>query len=77
MQKGTSAWSGRTRKYFTPATHGRLGMLKNIAIAVLALATVFLSSALVRVENQRYAMLIGMCPGTSHAIEKIPGRRAT
>jgi hypothetical protein len=32
-----------------------------LLVAALAVI-VWLSSALVRVENQRYAMLIGMCP---------------
>lgn len=36
--------------------------MKNGLIVVLAVAVVFLSDRLVREENQRYALLLGMCP---------------
>lgn len=36
---------------------------KNLIIGVLVLTVLVLSSALVRVENQRYALAVGMCPG--------------
>ena len=36
-------------------------MLKNLTIAALALLIVVLTSTLVRVENERYALLVGMC----------------
>lgn len=36
-------------------------MAKNIVIAVLAAATLILGNALVRVENERYALLFGLC----------------
>ena len=36
-------------------------MKKNVAIVVLAIAALILGASLVRVENQRYAMSIGMC----------------
>ena len=35
--------------------------MKNVLIVVLALATIVLASRLVHVENQRYAMVTGMC----------------
>jgi hypothetical protein len=38
-------------------------VIKNAVILVLFGLIVFLSAALVRVENERYAMSIGMCPG--------------
>lgn len=34
-----------------------------VALLVLALALAFVSDRLVRTENQRYALIIGMCPG--------------
>jgi hypothetical protein len=36
-------------------------MKKNIAIGVLLATVAYLSYALVRVENQRYALQVGMC----------------
>lgn len=38
-------------------------MFKNSVIGVLVLIVLILASALVRVENQRYALSLGMCPG--------------
>lgn len=38
-------------------------MHKNFIIGVLVVAVLVLGSALVRVENQRYALSLGMCPG--------------
>lgn len=35
--------------------------MKNAVIVVLLLVIVFLCDRLVRAENQRYAMLVGMC----------------
>ena len=35
--------------------------MKNSVIVLLLLAVVFLSDRLVREENQRYAILVGMC----------------
>ena len=35
--------------------------MKNTIIAALALALVFVSSRLVFVENQRYALIVGKC----------------
>ena len=35
--------------------------MKNVAIGVLAVLVVWLASALVRVENERYALTLGMC----------------
>jgi hypothetical protein len=39
--------------------------MKNIAILVLLLAVLFISDRLVRIENQRYALMIGSCPSPS------------
>lgn len=36
-------------------------MKKNVALTLLALLVVWLSASLVRVENQRYAQVTGMC----------------
>lgn len=36
-------------------------MKKNVAFTLLVLLVVWLSASLVRVENQRYAQVIGMC----------------
>lgn len=38
-------------------------MIKNFIIGLLILAVVAFGSALVRVENERYALSLGMCPG--------------
>jgi hypothetical protein len=37
-------------------------MTKNIVIAVLAVCVLWLSVAVVRLENFHYAQLVGMCP---------------
>lgn len=37
-------------------------MTKNIIIAVLAVCVLWLSVAVVRLENFHYASLVGMCP---------------
>jgi hypothetical protein len=37
--------------------------MKNALIVVLAGLLVFAAVRLVEIENQRYAMLVGMCPG--------------
>lgn len=42
-------------------------MFKNIIVAVLLVALVLVTHALVRVENQRYALSLGMCPSTDPA----------
>lgn len=34
---------------------------KNLAIGVLSAAVVVLAASLVRVENERYALFVGMC----------------
>jgi hypothetical protein len=39
--------------------------MKSIAILVLLLAVLFISDRLVRIENQRYALMIGSCPSPS------------
>lgn len=39
-------------------------MLKNILIGVLLATLALVTHALVRVENQRYALSLGMCPST-------------
>lgn len=36
-------------------------MIKNFAIGALLLITILLAASLVRVENQRYALSLGMC----------------
>jgi hypothetical protein len=41
---------------------------KNFIIGVLAVAVLVLGSALVRVENQRYALSLGMCPGPAAGV---------
>ena len=38
-------------------------MGKNIIIVSLLIAVAILASALIRVENQRYALSLGFCPG--------------
>lgn len=38
-------------------------MVKNLFIGVLLLTILAMGSALIRVENQRYALSTGMCPG--------------
>lgn len=43
-------------------------MFKNFAIGVLALSVLFMGSALVRVENHRYALATGMCPGPASGL---------
>jgi len=35
--------------------------MKNVLILVLTVLLIWESAALVRIENQRYAMLVGMC----------------
>ncbi len=37
-------------------------MMRNTLIVLLLIVTVVLGRALVRVENERYALWIGMCP---------------
>jgi hypothetical protein len=37
---------------------------KNIVIGAMLLAIIFLSASLVRIENQRYALSMGMCPAS-------------
>ena len=48
------------------AQRGFVAMLKekkkNSLIFVLLLVTIALSSIVIRLENQRYALLVGMCP---------------
>ena len=39
-------------------------MIKNVIIGILMAAVLILTNALVRTENQRYAMSIGMCSGS-------------
>lgn len=39
-------------------------MTKNIVIAAMLVTILILSSTLVRVENERYALSIGMCPAS-------------
>ena len=36
-------------------------MVRNIIIAILTVCLLVVTHALVRVENQRYAMMVGMC----------------
>lgn len=43
-------------------------MVKNVIIGVLVLAVLVLGSALVRIENQRYALSLGMCPGPAAGV---------
>lgn len=43
-------------------------MVKNVIIGVLVLAVLVLGSALIRVENQRYALSLGMCPGLAAGV---------
>lgn len=38
-------------------------MVKNVIIGVLIIVVLVLGSALIRVENERYALSLGMCPG--------------
>ena len=38
--------------------------MKNVAIVLLLLALLFIADRLVRIENQRYALFVGMCPVT-------------
>jgi predicted Kef-type K+ transport protein len=44
-------------------------MWKNTLIIALALSVLFLSYRLVGVENQRYALLLGMCPSNIHPVD--------
>lgn len=37
--------------------------MKNALIVVLLASVVFLTARLVTIENQRYAAVLGMCPG--------------
>jgi hypothetical protein len=39
-------------------------MIRNIAIVVLLAAVVFLSDRLVRIDNQRYVLILGHCAQT-------------
>lgn len=43
------------------STAGLGAVMKNAVIVVLALVVVFLADRLVRTENQRYALLVGVC----------------
>ena len=43
-------------------------MIKNLVIAVLLFVVLVLGTTLVRVENERYAMSIGMCATTEGAM---------
>ena len=45
---------------------------ERIGLIVAVLLIVWLSAALVRVENQRYAMLTGMCPGRIPGLAHLP-----
>ena len=37
-------------------------MKKNVVIVVLGLCVLFLATRIVRIENQRYGLMVGMCP---------------
>ncbi|WP_224016157.1 hypothetical protein [Paraburkholderia tropica] len=43
-------------------------MIRTALIAVLSAAIIVLAHALVRVENERYALWLGMCPNMREAI---------
>ena len=45
---------------------------ERIGLAVAVLLIVWLSAALVRVENERYAMQVGMCPGQIPGLAHLP-----
>jgi hypothetical protein len=45
---------------------------ERIGLVAAVLMIVWLSAALVRVENQRYAMLTGMCPGQIAGLAHLP-----
>lgn len=47
-------------------------MKKNVALILLALLVVWLSASLVRVENQRYAQVIGMCRDGATGLSDLP-----
>jgi hypothetical protein len=36
-------------------------MKKNVAIALLLVAVLYLGASLIKVENQRYALAVGLC----------------
>ena len=46
--------------------YSHAGNMKNIIILVLATLVAFLADRVVRLENQRYAMEIGMCARASY-----------
>lgn len=43
-------------------------MLKNVALVMLVAAVLYLSHVIARVENERYALLTGMCQRNSDGI---------
>ena len=43
-------------------------MVKNLIIGLLVLSVLVLGSALIQVENQRYALSLGMCPGPAGGV---------
>ena len=48
-------------------------MTKNIIIALLALLLVWFGAVLARVENERYALSLGMCPHYKVNGVELPG----
>lgn len=38
--------------------------MKNVLIAILLALVVFMAERIVWIENQRYALVLGMCPNT-------------
>ncbi len=47
-------------------------MIRNTLVAVLCVAVIVLTHALVRVENERYALWLGMCPNMREAVAALP-----
>jgi hypothetical protein len=43
-------------------------VLKNAIIAALVLCLFVVTNALVRIENQRYALITGMCPAAAQSL---------
>ena len=51
-----------------PVTVEEKSVVKNFIIGVLVLSVLVLGLALIRIENQRYALSLGMCPGPAAVV---------
>jgi hypothetical protein len=45
--------------------------MRNVIILLLCAALAFVSYRLIDIENQRYALLLGMCPGDLFPVDPI------